>query len=54
MTDPTGHYKGIVDRAEKRADAIIGRAEELTPTHSRDAPKLSREEMALVISTSTP
>jgi len=23
---------------------IIGRAEELTPTHSRNAPKLSREE----------
>lgn len=44
MTDPTEHYKAIVDRAEKRADAIIGHAEEITPTHSRNAPKLSREE----------
>ena len=44
MKDPTEHYKAIVDRAEKRADGIIGRAEELTPTHSRNAPKLSHEE----------
>ena len=44
MKDPTEHYKGIVDRAEKRADGIIGHAEELTPTHPRNAPKLSREE----------
>ena len=44
MKDPTEHYKAIVDRAEKRAEAIIGRAEALTPTHSRKAEKLSREE----------
>lgn len=44
MKDPTQHYKDIVDRAEKRADAIIGHAEALTPTHSRRDEKLSREE----------
>ena len=44
MKDQTEHYKGIVDRGEKRADAIIGRAEALTPTHSRTAEKMTHDE----------
>ena len=44
MTDPTERYAGIVDRAEKRAQQIVERAEALFPSHGRREEEISPED----------